>query len=144
VFGLAHFHHLYEFRLTNPGVPLTAALLRSLFQLAFTTVFGAYATFIYLRSGSLLAAFLVHAFCNSMGLPRFWGRVQPAVASTLGDKLDDDQPQPSSDGPKGNLLWTVAYYAFLVAGAVLWWKNLWSLTASSNTLVPDSAFTAKV
>ncbi|KAJ4304426.1 CAAX prenyl protease [Collariella sp. IMI 366227] len=42
--------------LTRPGigdstVPASAAFLRSLFQFAYTTVFGAYATFLYIRSG---------------------------------------------------------------------------------------------
>ncbi|KUI57006.1 hypothetical protein VP1G_04289 [Cytospora mali] len=76
VFGLAHVHHFYEFRLTHRGVPAAAALLRSAFQLGYTTLFGAYATFVYLRTGSVLAVFAVHVLCNCMGLPRVWGRVE--------------------------------------------------------------------
>lgn len=127
VFGLAHFHHFYEFRLTNPAVPLAAALLRSLFQLAFTTLFGAYATFAYLRTGSLLAVCAVHSFCNCMGPPRVWGRVAPAPTAA---RRDDERGTG----------WTVAYYLLLVSGAVLWWKNLWAWTESANALVPTSAF----
>ena len=78
IFGLAHLHHFYEFRLTNPRVSAVAALLRSLLQFSYTTLFGAYATFLFLRTGSVLAIFVVHAFCNCMGFPRFWGRLQPA------------------------------------------------------------------
>ncbi|OLN81509.1 putative CAAX prenyl protease 2 [Colletotrichum chlorophyti] len=77
IFGLAHVHHFYEFRITHPKVPLVAAVARSVLQFGYTSLFGAYATFLYLRSGSLLAIVLVHAFCNSMGLPRFWGSVEP-------------------------------------------------------------------
>ncbi|KAK3368046.1 hypothetical protein B0H63DRAFT_528433 [Podospora didyma] len=128
LFGLAHVHHFYEFRLTNPQVPAAAALLRSLFQLSFTTVFGAYATFVFVRTGSLLAVCAVHAFCNSMGLPRVWGRVQPSSSR------EQRQQQHS-------VLWTVAYYALLIGGAIAFWKNLWSLTESSNTLLPALAFT---
>lgn len=121
VFGLAHVHHLYEFRVTHPGVPFAAALLRSVFQLGYTTLFGAYATFVFLRSGSVLAVFGIHVLCNCMGLPRVWGRVEGwdrtrgAVALGMG--------------------WSVAYYVLLVVGAVGWWRQLWVLTKSGNALV---------
>ncbi|KAK1777799.1 hypothetical protein QBC45DRAFT_179733 [Copromyces sp. CBS 386.78] len=122
IFGLAHVHHFYEFRLQNPRVPVFAALLRSIFQFSFTTLFGAYATFIFIRTGSLLAAFAVHAFCNGMGLPKVWGRVERL------------------DGKGCGLVWTVGYYGLLVGGAVGFWKELWTLTEGRNGLVPTSAF----
>ncbi|KAL1858978.1 CAAX prenyl protease [Diaporthe australafricana] len=122
VFGLAHVHHLYEFRVTHPGVPLAAALLRSAFQLGYTTLFGAYATFVFLRSGSLLAAFAVHVLCNSMGLPRVWGRVE-------GRSRDGRSVIVVGGG------WSVAYYVLLVVGALTWWRKLWALTESGNALV---------
>lgn len=122
IFGLAHVHHFYEFRLQNPRVPVFAALLRSIFQFSFTTLFGAYATFIFIRTGSLLAVFAVHAFCNGMGLPKVWGRVE---------RLDGKGP---------DVLWTVAYYVLLAGGAVGFWKELWTLTEGGNGLVPTSAF----
>lgn len=122
VFGLAHAHHLYEFRVTHPGVPLVAALLRSLFQLGYTTLFGAYATFVFLRSGSLLAVFGVHVLCNCMGLPRVWGRVWGV------DRAGGGGAVALSRG------WSVAYYVLLVVGAVAWWRQLWALTESGNAL----------
>ncbi|ROW17479.1 hypothetical protein VPNG_00651 [Cytospora leucostoma] len=122
VFGLAHAHHYYEFRITHPGVPAAAALLRSAFQLGYTTLFGAYATFVYLRTGSLAAALAAHVLCNCMGLPRVWGpvagwdrRAGRAVVLARG--------------------WSVGYYALLVVGAVAWWRGLWVLTESGNALV---------
>lgn len=121
VFGLAHVHHFYEFRVTHPGVPPAAALLRSAFQLGYTTLFGAYATFVYLRSGSLLAVFAVHVLCNCMGLPRVWGGVE-------GRGRDGDAV------PVGRV-WSLAYYVLLVVGAVGWWRQLWAWTESSNALV---------
>ncbi|KAH8909591.1 Abi-domain-containing protein [Coniochaeta sp. PMI_546] len=135
VFGLAHFHHFYEFRLTNPGVPFAAALARSVFQLGFTTLFGAYATFIYIRTGSLLAVCAVHTFCNCMGLPRLWGRVTRTVP-VKGGKDDDDLVVEE----KASLKWTVLYYVLLVAGAVGFYRNFWGWTESANALVPSSAF----
>ncbi|KAK1835196.1 hypothetical protein QBC39DRAFT_379218 [Podospora conica] len=123
VFGLSHVHHFYEFRLSYPSVPVAAALARSLFQLGFTTVFGAYATFLYLRTGSLGAVCAVHAFCNAMGLPRVWGAVR----------------RPGSGGA-ATVGWTVGYYVVLVAGAWAWWANLWGLTEEAGRLVGDDVF----
>lgn len=124
IFGLAHVHHFYEFRLAHPRVPLVAAVARSVLQLAYTSLFGGYATFLFLRSGSLLAIVLVHAFCNSMGLPRFWGSVNPYWHAR--------GPYNHADGRK----WTIVYYVLLFAGAVSWWKCLLPLTDSSATLTP--------
>lgn len=116
IFGLSHIHHFYEFRLTHPAVPVSASLLRSVFQLGYTTLFGSYANFLYLRTGSLLGVCAVHAFCNCMGLPQVWGR----VTDENGDK-------------KINRLWTVGYYVLLVAGAWSWYRNLWGLSESVET-----------
>ncbi|KAI0883475.1 uncharacterized protein GGS22DRAFT_31247 [Annulohypoxylon maeteangense] len=124
VFGLSHLHHFYEFRVTLPNVPTSFLLVRSIMQLGFTTLFGAYATFLFLRSGSLLAIFVVHAFCNCMGLPRVWGRVLPEIV--VDERGNSSRP---------SVLWTVIYYIVLVAGAVGWYKNLGSLTESSNALI---------
>jgi prenyl protein peptidase len=43
--------------------------LQVLFQFTYTTIFGWYATYLFLRTGHLLAPVLVHALCNSLGLP---------------------------------------------------------------------------
>ncbi|KAL2020266.1 hypothetical protein VTK56DRAFT_8590 [Thermocarpiscus australiensis] len=148
VFGLAHAHHFYEFHLTHPQVPASSALLRSVFQLGYTTLFGAYATFLFLRTGSLAAVCAVHAFCNCMGLPQVWGRVEPVPVAVApgGDAGGSGRSSSSSsngNGPGGkrpSILWTVAYYLLLVTGAVLWWKNLWVLSESDNALLPGLAF----
>ncbi|KAI1866056.1 hypothetical protein JX265_007085 [Neoarthrinium moseri] len=123
IFGLAHLHHFYEFRLSHPQVPVSVSVLRSLVQLTYTSLFGAYATFLFLRTGSLLAIFVVHAFCNCMGFPRFWGRVEPL------NENEDSKSKPS-------IMWSVIYYVLLFVGAGLWWKNLGPLTQSANELVP--------
>lgn len=151
IFGLAHVHHFYEFRLTHPQVPAAAALLRSCFQLGYTTLFGAYATFLFLRTGSLLAVCAVHAFCNCMGLPQVWGRVEPVPVLAGGDVDEQGGGGEGAGRKKKNggaagarsrviLLWTAAYYVLLVAGAVLWWRNLWVLSESENALVAKEAF----
>ncbi|EWC45104.1 hypothetical protein DRE_06243 [Drechslerella stenobrocha 248] len=115
-FGIAHLHHLYEFRLTHPSAPLHLAVVRSLVQFAYTTLFGWYAAFIYLRFGSLWAAIAAHSFCNVMGLPRFWG------------VLDAE--------PHGRATWrTWTYYLLLAVGALGFYTCLWSWTGSRNALV---------
>ncbi|KAK4137367.1 Abi-domain-containing protein [Trichocladium antarcticum] len=141
LFGLAHVHHLYEFRLTHPQVPAARALLRSVFQLGYTTLFGGYATFLFLRTGSLLAVCAVHAFCNCMGLPQVWGRVEPVPVLAGGDIPDTEGRNGGKRALRGapSILWTVAYYVLLVSGAVLWWKNLWVLSESENALLATEA-----
>lgn len=123
VFGLAHLHHFYEFRITHPRTPLPVAIARSILQLSYTSLFGAYATFLFLRTGSLFAVILVHAFCNCMGLPRFWGQVEPFWL------LEREHADSSSFR-----LWTAIYYVLLVSGLAAWWKNLYSLTESPMAL----------
>jgi prenyl protein peptidase len=157
IFGLAHVHHFYEFRLTHPRVPATAALVRSAFQFAYTTLFGAYATFLFLRTGSLAAVCAVHAFCNCMGLPQVWGRVEPPSAAEgsmsapgpvmaggdVGEGEGGGERRAgggSSSSRRPSILWTVTYYVLLVAGAVVWYRNLWVLSESGNALVPSEAF----
>lgn len=123
VFGLAHLHHFYEFRVTHPETPLVAAIARSILQLSYTSVFGAYATFIFLRTGSLLSVVAVHTLCNSIGLPRVWGVLEPYWLS------HHELSQPSNV-----LRWTVPYYVLLLGGFVLWWQNISSLTTSPMAL----------
>ncbi|CAF3454372.1 hypothetical protein SNK03_002981 [Fusarium graminearum] len=123
IFGLAHLHHFYEFRITHPRTPLPVAIARSLLQLSYTSLFGAYATFLFLRTGSLLAVVLVHTFCNCMGLPRLWGQLDPYW-------LPEGDPAAASS----RKIWTGVYYVLLVGGLIAWWQNLYSLTETPMAL----------
>lgn len=123
IFGLAHLHHFYEFRITHPRTPLPVAIARSLLQLSYTSLFGAYATFLFLRTGCLLAVVLVHTFCNCMGLPRLWGQLDPYW-------LREGDPKVASS----RKIWTGVYYVLLVGGLIAWWQNLYSLTETSMAL----------
>lgn len=141
-FGIAHVHHFYEFRLTHPDTSVSTALLSSVFQFGYTTVFGWWAAFLYLRTGSLLAVILAHSFCNWCGLPRLWGRVEPAIQMRpFAVRSKEDTPGvriPSSGGQPG-VAWTVTYYALLVAGAGAFYLLLWPLTHSDRALVSFDA-----
>ncbi|KAL1964239.1 hypothetical protein VTN77DRAFT_7197 [Rasamsonia byssochlamydoides] len=141
-FGIAHVHHFYEFRLTHPDTPVLAALFRSIFQFGYTTVFGWFATFLYLRTGSLPAVILVHSFCNWCGLPRLWGRVEagiPISPPQLRGKDDTDVSKLQVAGGRLGIGWTIAYYVLLVAGAVGFYRLLWPLTQSSLALASFEA-----
>lgn len=75
-FGVAHLHHFHEQYRRLPLLQRTKQAILQLivgllFQLTYTTLFGAYASHLFVRTGSLLAVILVHIFCNYMGLPDF-------------------------------------------------------------------------
>ena len=136
-FGVAHVHHFYEFRISHPDTSIIAAILRSLFQFAYTTMFGWYATFVYLRTGSLLAVILAHSFCNWCGLPRLWGRVVGGISVsppfTKGKEDVDAHLAETSQGQLG-IGWTITYYTLLFAGAIGFYSALWPLTQSPYAL----------
>ena len=139
-FGIAHVHHFYEFKLTHPHTPLAPALLRSIFQFGYTTLFGWFAGFVYLRTSSIYACIIIHTFANWVGLPRFWGRVKrreqyPLSPVAIRGKDDTDAIQARGRGEKLALKWTVAYYVLLLAGAYAFYAGLWTLTNSSAALV---------
>ncbi|KAL8972743.1 MAG: hypothetical protein Q9197_002637 [Variospora fuerteventurae] len=134
-FGIAHIHHFYEFILTHPHTPWAPSIIRSLIQFTYTTTFGWYATFVFIRTGNVVAATLTHTFCNWVGLPRLWGRVEPKVA--MGGpviRAKEDSSGEEGKESKGSLLWSAAYYILLVMGAVGFQRYLWTLTDSPRAL----------
>jgi prenyl protein peptidase len=140
-FGIAHIHHFYEFKLTHPEFPLLPSVLRTVFQFTYTSLFGFFAAFVFLRTGSVYAAIAAHCFCNWMGLPRFWGRVgvlEDDMPSEPEDtKKSDGASKATTSRPKKNdlsTIWTVVYYSFLFIGAYGFKRNLWSLTEGSGAL----------
>jgi prenyl protein peptidase len=136
-FGIAHLHHLYEFRVTHPEVSPLISILRSLFQFTYTSLFGFFAAFVYLRTGNVYTCILAHTFCNWMGLPRFYGRVGVEAGMPIGppivNKKDDAQKSTPIYQGRG-LIWTVIYYIVLVAGAVGFYCQLFPLTRSIYAL----------
>lgn len=138
-FGIAHVHHYYEFRLTHPETHILPAILRSLFQFTYTSLFGFFAAFVFLRTGNLPAVILAHSFCNWMGLPRFCGRVGVEAGVPIGPpgvrtKEDSDAPNVQVGDGRLGISWTVAYYVLLVAGAYGFYHFLFPLTESSRAL----------
>eukprot|EP00884_Botryococcus_braunii_P014319 jgi/Botrbrau1/22889/Bobra.0065s0042.1 len=71
-FGLAHVQN-HILNVLFQGVPLQDALVQAVFQVGYTTVFGWYATYLFLRTGHFAAPLAAHVFCNWMGFPDFPG-----------------------------------------------------------------------
>ncbi|CAN9501486.1 unnamed protein product [Ophioblennius macclurei] len=68
LFGVAHLHHIIEQKRLGKD-SMHVILLVSGMQFLYTSVFGAFASFIFMRTGHVAAPVLCHAFCNSQGLP---------------------------------------------------------------------------
>lgn len=166
IFGLAHLHHLAEFlnahtkpgRMLPPAQIIIKGVVRSLFQFTYTSLFGFFAAFVFLRTGSIWAAIAAHVFCNWMGFPRIWGRVgsvhtslhrvtpdiaqgkrdedgngvvKVGSAAMINEELDPHEPAPT--GRPSSLL-SIVYYGLLVVGAYGFHSLLWTLTQSDNAL----------
>lgn len=170
IFGLAHVHHLVEFvqsrlamgRSSSVSRVVLLGVVRSLFQFAYTSLFGFFAAFVFLRTGNLFAAIAAHSFCNVMGFPRLWGRLgqnsdftsaTPDIALTKRDDNLEAQPRvgtaimvegDANEKKAARLMaagtqnlgiqWTILYYVLLGVGAYGFHRLLWPLTESSNAL----------
>lgn len=140
-FGIAHVHHFYEFRIAHPRTRVHVAIMRSLFQFTYTSLFGFFAAFVFIRTGNLLSVTLAHTFCNWLGLPRFWGRVgvveeDEFIELSDVDRKYNDRAVADGGDPRHqiSIAWTMAYYLILVAGAVGFYKQLFPLTESNYAL----------
>ena len=67
-FGMAHVHHFAK-NARRDGV--AEAAYTALLQIAYTTLFGMFSSFVFLRTGQVAAPIVAHALCNSLGLPDF-------------------------------------------------------------------------
>ncbi|XP_029303364.1 CAAX prenyl protease 2-like [Cottoperca gobio] len=81
-FGVAHFHHIIEQRRLRKD-SMGVILLVSGMQFLYTTVFGAFTAFIFMRTGHVVGPVLCHSFCNSQGLPDFSSALQHPQQSAL-------------------------------------------------------------
>ena len=62
---------------------MPCCLLQVLFQFAYTSCFGAYAAYLLLQSGTVLAPIAAHIACNVMGVPDFQRMVQHRQSTFL-------------------------------------------------------------
>lgn len=82
-FGVAHLHHFYEkYRqqqttaISNDrheerrhDLILHQLLIELAIQWTYTTLFGAYVSHVFIRTGSIISVIAAHIICNYMGLP---------------------------------------------------------------------------
>ncbi|XP_052173359.1 CAAX prenyl protease 2 isoform X2 [Diospyros lotus] len=68
LFSLAHLNHFLEFYFQQNCSLVKASMVAGL-QLGYTVIFGSYASFLFVRTGHLIAPLVAHVFCNCMNLP---------------------------------------------------------------------------
>ena len=68
-FGIAHVHHLIDWYRKNDGTAFSHACLSVIIQICYTSIFGLFAGFLFVRTGHLASLVLCHSLCNMMGLP---------------------------------------------------------------------------
>ena len=70
-FGVAHVHHMME-HIGSGRMTVGQAVLVALGQTCYTSLFGIFSAFLFLRTGHLISAVVAHALCNVYGLPEIW------------------------------------------------------------------------
>ncbi|CAM9259522.1 unnamed protein product [Pylaiella littoralis] len=75
LFGLAHLHHAAEW--LRQGHAVRTVVAGVLFQMVYTSIFGAFAVFVQLRTGHLASSILIHVLCNFMGVPDITFSIAP-------------------------------------------------------------------
>ncbi|KAK6643088.1 hypothetical protein RUM43_004591 [Polyplax serrata] len=68
-FGVAHVHHVIE--RYKAGDSLKMIIVRAIVQFSYTTLFGGYSAYLFIRTAHFISVFMVHSFCNVMALPDF-------------------------------------------------------------------------
>ncbi|KAI9279287.1 CAAX protease self-immunity-domain-containing protein [Sporodiniella umbellata] len=115
-FGLAHLHHVWEnyHALGKTKKALRQALCGSLFQFAYTSVFGWYVSYLFLKTGSLWPSVLCHSFCNIMGFPDF---------SRIQDQNEIPKRVTVACFPIGVILFVVFFQSLSDIGTIsIYWK----------------------
>ncbi|GMH23165.1 hypothetical protein Nepgr_025008 [Nepenthes gracilis] len=79
-FSLAHLNHFLEFYSQKNHSLLRASLAVGL-QLGYTVIFGSYGSFLFIRTGHLIAPLAAHIFCNFMGLPLIYSNRKGLIIS---------------------------------------------------------------
>jgi len=69
LFGLAHLHHLMEWYRGRLLVTFAQACATTLLQITYTSLFGLFSAFVFVRTRHLLGVVLAHSICNLLGLP---------------------------------------------------------------------------
>lgn len=75
-FGAAHVHHVLNdtgkvisLQVAGKKINIRAIYIAALVQATYTSVFGFFASYLFIRTGTIIAPIMAHAFCNYLGLP---------------------------------------------------------------------------
>jgi prenyl protein peptidase len=68
-FGIAHIHHIIDWYRINDGTSFKCACLSVIVQIMYTSTFGLFAGFLFIRTNHFISLVLCHSLCNLMGLP---------------------------------------------------------------------------
>jgi prenyl protein peptidase len=85
-FGVAHVHHAIV-KLQSGVQHWTVVMSVTVLQFTYTSMFGWYSTYAFLRTGSILSVIMSHSFCNIMGFPSLSFMKQPPGGNR--DKVED-------------------------------------------------------
>lgn len=80
-FSLAHLNHFLELYFHQNYSFIKASLVVGV-QLGYTVMFGWYASFLFIRTGHIIAPIVAHIFCNIMGLPVLYSKRQAVAFAT--------------------------------------------------------------
>ncbi|EGN97760.1 hypothetical protein SERLA73DRAFT_90856 [Serpula lacrymans var. lacrymans S7.3] len=71
-FGAAHLHHAWDTynRYGRSSAALKRAVVSTLFQFTYTSIFGFYCSYLFIRTSSVFPPIVAHIFCNIMGVPQ--------------------------------------------------------------------------
>ncbi|OMO82179.1 putative protease U48 caax prenyl protease rce1 [Corchorus capsularis] len=79
----AHLNHMREVYSRHNYSLLKASMVIGL-QLGYTVIFGSYASFLFIRTGNIVAPLVAHAFCNYMGLPVLFVQRKEQIIADVG------------------------------------------------------------
>ncbi|GMH38266.1 hypothetical protein BSKO_06150 [Bryopsis sp. KO-2023] len=68
LFGISHVHHISELIKVHRWSTIRA-VKEIAFQIAYTTLFGAFATSLFLSTSNIAPCMVVHTVCNAIGIP---------------------------------------------------------------------------
>lgn len=117
-FGVAHLHHLLD-KVRN-GENFKHAILSSVIQFTYTSIFGFVAALLFMRTGSIYSAITSHMICNFIGLP------------DIGFMYDPKNAMNTRDCSSYSCLYPLRYFLLVihVIGLLLFATLLFPLTQS--------------
>ena len=78
-FAFAHVHHLIDWYRVNSGISFRKACQITLIQVCYTSFFGVFAGFLFVRTRHLAGLIICHSLCNLLGLPPIESALQYSV-----------------------------------------------------------------